>query len=146
MPEDSRLSTEDSPQRRLRGVRRPNPVAPAAALAVALCLLGACSGKTALSVPSYALHGLVTAPDCGKFGLYDLINAPVRVRDPSGKVIGTATTATQPSPFCHVPFTVQGLPPATTYRIDVGFDGGPTYTFWQLASKGWRVSFTVGGE
>jgi hypothetical protein len=106
------------------------------------CGAGSSSGSTS-GVSTYSLHGLVTASDCGKFGLYDLINASVRITDPSGKVIGTATTATQPSPFCHVPFTVDGLPKATSYKIVVGFDEGPTYTFQQLSAKAWHVSFAV---
>jgi hypothetical protein len=127
-------------------------VRPAAVSVVILGLLigvscaSGSSSKTASSGATYSIHGLVTAPDCGKFGLYDLINAPVRVMDPTGSLIGTATTATQPSPFCHVPFTVSSLPRASSYKIEVGFDEGPTYTFQQLAAKGWRVSFVVGGS
>jgi hypothetical protein len=140
---DCRPATE---ARRRLEMMRVRPVVLAIAIAGSICF-GACGGSSS-NVPAsggdtYSIHGLVTASDCGKFGLYDLINAPVRVMDPTGKVIGTAITATQPSPFCHVPFTVERLPKASTYKIQVGFDEGPTYTFEQLSSKAWHVSFTV---
>ena len=135
---------------------------PRVAIAV-VCLLASGCAKAASSVPAeslappespatvaptggHTLVGHVSTTDCGKFGMYDVVNATVQVRDETGSLIGSATTDTQPDPICVISFRVPGLPTTSTYRLHVGYDDGPTYTLRQLRRADWEVSFILGEE
>jgi hypothetical protein len=89
------------------------------------------------------LTGSLEAPECG--GGYDITFATVEVRDESNKLIGSSTTGvdTLAGTGCVVEFTIQGLPEADFYQIEIGTHGGPSYTFEELETANWDIELTL---
>ena len=89
------------------------------------------------------LTGSFEAPECG--GGYDIKFAPVEVRDEGEKLIGSSTTRfdTFAGAGCVVTFTIQRLPEADFYQIEIGTHGGPSYTFQELEAANWDIEVTL---
>jgi hypothetical protein len=89
------------------------------------------------------LTGSFKAPECG--GGYDIKFAPVEVRDEGDKLIGSSTTRfdTFVGARCVVTFTIQRLPEADFYQIEIGTHGGPSYTFQELEAANWDIEVTL---
>jgi hypothetical protein len=89
------------------------------------------------------LTGSFEAPECG--GGYDIKFAPVEVRDEGDKLIGSSRTRfdTFVGARCVVTFTIQRLPEADFYQIEIGTHGGPSYTFQELEAANWEIEVTL---
>ncbi|GAC1375843.1 MAG: hypothetical protein NVSMB32_18620 [Actinomycetota bacterium] len=74
--------------------------------------------------------------------------AAVTVKHESGATVGTgvlkAGTADIAKRSCVYPFTVTGLPKATTYFIGVAKRGAISYSAADLAAKGYKVDLHFG--
>ena len=75
--------------------------------------------------------------------------AQVLVLDGAGTTIGTGTLgaghrAPDSTSKCTFDFAVAGVPKADFYSVKVSHRGGPTYSFADLQSRGWKVDLTIG--
>jgi hypothetical protein len=95
---------------------------------------------------------IVGGDTCGGNGGYADIQEgmTVTIKDGQGKILalGKTTAGTYPpheSGFkCNFPFQVHNVPKADFYSIEVGHRGQLNFSYEELKSKNWQVSFTVG--
>lgn len=107
--------------------------------------------------PEFSLKGEFTLLDfdgwsgdpCSGDGGYDDIRAGlhVTVRDQTGTVLGTGALegGTPLTAWCTFTFTVDALPKADFYSVEVGRRGELTYSFEELESSEWTVYLSLGG-
>jgi len=126
-----------------------------------LALLGlAC--LVAVSCGQPTLHGTLTltsssgvshsGTSCqGTAGYDDLTQgAPVTVKNENGSIIATSSLdagvadSTYPTVVCHFSFTVENLPDAKFYAIEISHRGEVTYSKDQLSGNGWKADATIG--
>jgi hypothetical protein len=73
---------------------------------------------------------------------------PVVVKDQTGSIVATAPLGTPlfdgPTQGCVASFTVENVPDAPFYSIEVGHRGAITYSNADLAAKDWHVDLTLG--
>jgi hypothetical protein len=74
--------------------------------------------------------------------------APVDVRDESGATVAGAILAEgvpeETKRGCVYHFSVEALPDAASYTVQVGARVGPTYKRADIAQAGWRVALDLG--
>lgn len=74
----------------------------------------------------------------------------VVVKDEGGKIIGTSSTTPGPVPdeyasvTCVLEFTVEDLPDAKFYSVEIGRRGDLTYSREELDDMGWNLSLSLG--
>ena len=128
----------------------------AAALVVAFSMMAGCGGS------SHQLTGSIQVVEqlglgsenrigqpCTGTGGYDDIaeGASVVVRDEANKVLATGTLKAGKIvalETCRFDFTVDNLPDAKFYQVEVSHRGAVTYSKSDLDSKGWKVALSLG--
>lgn len=115
---------------------------------VAALLLAACGdGGPNRSTPPEGriIEGTLTAPECG--GGYDIEGAPVELRDEKDELIGATTTGmNEPDrgwPNCVVAFTIEQVPRAKFYSLTIGTHDGPSYSYSEMGSFGWKIDLSL---
>jgi len=86
---------------------------------------------------------------CTGMGGYDDIQqgAAVVVRDESNKVLATSSLKggkIVALETCGFDFTVDNVPDANFYQVEVSHRGAVTYSKADLDSKGWKVALSLG--
>jgi hypothetical protein len=81
--------------------------------------------------------------DCHSPGYNDITaGAPVVVKDESGKILATGSLGSETS--CRFPLTVDGIPDAKFYQVEVSHRGALTYSPSDLDQRGWKIELTLG--
>lgn len=121
----------------------------AAALVGAL-VLAACGGGSS----SHTIKGrLVIVDDCASSGYSDVDEGTqVVVKDGDDKILATGELGiSKPVPEledlgdpCGFNFTVDDVPDAAFYSIEVGHRGELTFSKAKLEKRDWRVEFSLG--
>lgn len=99
--------------------------------------------KSGLAEKTYTIHGELDAP-YKNFKSYDIAHASVEVRDQSNELVGSTTSSGYAvgGLMPWVKFTVD-VPKRNFYTITVGTHSGPSYSFQDLESLGWKVDLTL---
>jgi hypothetical protein len=90
------------------------------------------------------------SPCTGTSGYNDVREgAQVLVVDEANKTIATASLSAgsfqpQRGALCTFTFSVPNVPRASFYQVKVNQRGGPTYSFAEMETRGWRVDLTLG--
>jgi hypothetical protein len=140
----SRLDTPSTPR-----VQWPSRLAPKTivllAVAVAVVALAAAvflaqNWSASTLAGTYTIEGTLTAGDSD----YKIENAAVEVRDQGGNIVANGTTsANQSASFgAKVTYSVV-VPKREFYKITIGSHGGPSYSFADLESMGWKLDQTL---
>lgn len=102
-------------------------------------------GGTGPLAEKHTISGSLTAPECA--GGYDIENAAVELRNENNKLIGSTTTGLDQgtiSGMCTVEFTISDVPKASFYQVTVGSHSGPSYSYQEMKSSGWRLDLSLG--
>jgi hypothetical protein len=137
------------------GIQQPPPVrnwtpVVVAGFALAVAIIGlllwlvlSSRGSPGPLSEKHTIVGALEAPECG--GGYDIENAGVEIRNETDKLIGSTTTSSDVGENgCKVTFTVDDVPKASFYQIQIGTHGGPSYTYEEMKSRGWQVDLSLG--
>lgn len=121
-----------------------------AVLGLALCspALAGCSdgGSEAVDQGNPTMQGRLAAPECdGGWGLED---TQATLRNESGEIIGTTTTSSNlvapvTSP-CVVDFTIDDVPDASFYTIEIGTHEGPAWSAEEMQAMKFRPELSLG--
>jgi hypothetical protein len=114
----------------------------AVGVVVALTLLG--GSDSAVQLPArHDVTGTLTASECG--GGYDIEFASVSVRNEADKLIGSGSTGGDESTIggCEVTFTIEDVPRADFYQVEIGTHGGPSYSYAEMQQANWDLQLSL---
>jgi hypothetical protein len=114
----------------------------AVGVVAALTLLG--GSDSAVQLPArHDMTGTLTASECG--GGYDIEFASVSVRNEADKLIGSGSTGANKSTIgsCEVTFTVEDVPRADFYQVEIGSHGGPSYSYGEMQQANWDLQLSL---
>jgi hypothetical protein len=119
----------------------------------------ACGGRSAATPPSsHSLYGALTLITAGGFvgpgescsgldGFDDITaGAEVSVKDETGKVVAVGNLGAgsrESIVICSFSFTVNNVPVAKFYTVEITHRGGITYSYADLVSKGWHITVSL---